>query len=193
MVVSDIASSLVSWDELQAMVGYPAEAQAETEVLLEVASAQIESYCGRVLREAEHVEIANGYGDAVVVLRQWPVREVLEVRVDRARAFGEETAIDVDLYTHDGGCVYLREDLAFPEMGGVIRVRYRAGFDAEAMPLDVRMACVELVMWRRQRIRTRQVGVVDVVSLIRGAGKTTFESDLPSSVRELLSPYVRRY
>jgi hypothetical protein len=192
-VVSDIASSLVSWDELQTMVGYPAEAQTETEVLLEVASAQIESYCGRVLREAEHVEIANGYGDAVVVLRQWPVREVIDIRVDRERAFGEETAIDPGLYSHDGGCVYLREDLAFPEVGGVVRVRYRAGFDAEAMPLDVRMACVELVMWRRQRIRTRQVGVVDVVSLIRGAGKTTFESDLPSSVRELLSPYVRRY
>jgi hypothetical protein len=134
VVVSDIASSLVSWDELQTMVGYPAEAQTETEVLLEVASAQIESYCGRVLREAEHVEIANGYGDAVVVLRQWPVREVIDVRVDRERAFGEETAIDPGLYSYDGGCVYLREDLAFPEVGGVVRVRYRAGFDAEAMP-----------------------------------------------------------
>ncbi len=186
-------ASLLSWTELQTLTGYPDEAQATTEALLEAATTQIESYCGRVLREAVHEEIGNGYGDGVAVLRQWPVWEVEMLWVDRERIFDETTAIDPALYTHDAGCVYLREDLAFPALPGVMKARYRAGFATDSVPPDIRTACLEIVMWRRQRIMTRQVGVVDVVSLIRGSGKTTFEADLPSSVKELLAPYVRRY
>lgn len=193
MVVSAAAESVVSWSEFQVTVGYPPEAQAQTEALLTAATAQIEAYCGRVFREAVHEETYDGYGDGVTVLREWPVHEVEQIWVDRRRVFGDDMSVDRTLWTHDEGCLYLREDLAFPAAPGIVKVRYRAGYAEGNVPADVRTACMELVMWRRQRIQTRQVGVVDVVSLIRGSGKTTFEADLPSSVREILTPYVRRY
>ncbi len=142
-------------------------ASARIEAIINAVSAQVERYVGRPLGYLEAAtdqpEHYRGTGRALLLLRRWPVLEVLEVRV-----YGEVVE-DYTLPRHlaDQGMLYraalwpaghsfhpdLTEDPDFSMQSYPITVAYRAGYalpgqtpappeEVELLPADIEEAVV---------------------------------------------------
>jgi hypothetical protein len=194
--------SLISLEDFKAILGTDDREDALSRYCLTAATYTIEQHCRRRLFLKRHFERIEPHGDPLLSLREYPVREVLEVWGVKSEERGEEL-LGPDLYrmipyleaeTGEGpeDTIYslslaLNRGRGFPS----IKVVYRAGYACGEAPADLASACLELAAWNMNRYRGRRIGINGAV---RGSGKDGehLENSMPENVRQLLEPYKRR-
>ncbi|GHU12576.1 hypothetical protein FACS1894161_1110 [Spirochaetia bacterium] len=164
------------------------------------ATSSIETYCKRFLLARQHSEVINYYGEFLLPLGEYPVREILMVY--GINALNESEILEHSLYWG----LSVLEDAAFTDvpyllrlspvvsrLAGIkaVKIVYKAGYECGSVPPDLASACMELAAWNMTRYKGRRIGLTGA---IRGKGKDGehLESSMPENVRCLLEPYCRK-
>ena len=162
---------------------------------LVTATFTIEQYCRRHLIQKKYFENIEFYGDLILPLKKYPVRDVLAVFT-----LGNGNIVEPDFYSvvPDGNSLedipyYLSLSPAIGRMRNLkdLKVIYRAGYVTGKIPLDLASACMELAAWNMSRYKGRKIGMTGIV---RGQGKDSehLEMSMPENVCSLLEPYRRK-
>lgn len=173
--------------------------ETAVELLIFSCSAEIESYTRRCLTERLIAEFRDGYLNPSLNLRQYPVKEVTELRCQKGN---EEFVVSQELFSLDNPGVQecyeqpvritLNEGYLFPLGRYNIQVTYTAGYSPQTMPADLKMALCEMVGWSLKRIRARQIGMSGLVNSRRSKEWPVTEKTMPDHVKEILEPYRRK-
>lgn len=175
------------------------------ESLAAAAESHIDEVCGRSFTGGTFTEDHAGAG-RLVFLRNYPVVEVTEVRVDSAREFADNTVMnELSYFVHpDAGLVEsLGRPFVMPRPGwadkiyvfpGTVRVTYTTAEDA--VPPAVQRAYAELVgHWYRQAKTFAATEQLNVLQQTDGTTVTQYPwaqsggFKLPPGVVQLLEPY----
>jgi hypothetical protein len=153
---------------------------------LVTATHTIEQYCRRRLLRKKHFERIEFYGDLVLPLKEYPVKDVLAVYV-----LGDGEILEPEFYSLKGDELYLSPALRRYPALAAIKIVYWAGYEFGNIPPDLATACLELASWNFNRYKGKRIGMT---GNIRGAGKEGehFEMAMPENVKALLEPYKRR-
>jgi hypothetical protein len=196
--------TLIPLEDFKAILGVDDRENALARYCLLTAAYAIEQYCKRRLLLKQHFERIGVYGDLLLPLGEYPVREVLGVW-EYGEGLGVEGGegieiVEPEFYRVIPDCGDL-EDVPhclsvspalrlIREMSG-IRVHYWAGYACGEVPPDLGSACLELAAWNMARYRGRRIGMTGA---IRGSGKDGehLETSMPENVRGLLEPYRRK-
>jgi hypothetical protein len=196
--------SLVPLAEFKAVLGVDDRDDTLSRYCLVTATYTIEQFCHRRLLEKKRSEFLDFFGDYVIPLRDYPVREILAVY--RINPFKKPELVEPDFYHTVPACEDF-EDIPYclsvsPGLNmtpgeDAIKIHYRAGYTSgEAgspfgVPADLASACLELAAWNMTRYRGRRIGITGNV---RGTGRDGehLEASIPENVRLLLEPYRRR-
>jgi hypothetical protein len=192
--------SLIPLTDFKVILGIDDREDTLSRYCLVTATYAIEQYCKRRLLEKKHTDYLTFTGDYLFSLREYPVRMVLSVHVDKSRVFGTESLINPEHYycLPDEGVfedipfsLMLRTPFRLPQEEYAIRVRYLAGYVPGKAPPDLASACLELAAWNMTRYRGRRIGLTGA---IRGKGQDGehLEPSMPENVRQLLEPYKWR-
>jgi hypothetical protein len=202
--------TLIPLEDFKAILGLDDREDTLSRYCLITATFSIEQYCKRRLFLKKHFERIEFYGDLLLPLREYPVREMLAVYV--VGAFGETgEPLEPDLYRIipdlEAETGEMPEDTVFslslsPALNrgrglSAVKAVYRAGYaygeagDSYGVPADLASACLELAAWNMNRYRGQRIGMTGNV---RGSGKDGehLEVSMPENVRLLLEPYRRR-
>jgi hypothetical protein len=199
--------TLIPLTDFKAILGIDDRENALSRYCLTTATYSIEQYCMRRLLLKRHFERIAPHGALLLLLREYPVREVLGIWVQKREEGGMrgEELLATDLYRVipdlEGETGETPEDTVYsvclsPALNrgrgiGAVRVVYRAGYGCGEAPGDLAAACLELAAWNMSRYKGRRIGMTGAV---RGSGKDGehLESSMPENVRLLLEPYKRR-
>jgi hypothetical protein len=123
----------------------------------------IEQYRKRRLLLKPVTEFLDYTGDDLLLLGEYPVRELESVCYSRERHFSPETLLAPDQYGllpeppliedvpyH----LIVRPSLRLQHGEKCIKVKYLAGYGPEEVPPDLASACLELAAWNMARIDT---------------------------------------
>jgi uncharacterized phiE125 gp8 family phage protein len=192
--------TLIPLADFKAVLGIDDREDALSRYCLITATFTIEQYCHRRLLVQSVTEYPDYTGDGLVLLGEYPVRELEYVHYSRERRFCPESLLPPERY----GLIPEGEGLedrpyhldlkADPRLLAgerCVKVKYRAGYGPEEVPPDLASACLELAAWNMTRYRGRRIGITGNV---RGNGKDGehLETSMPENVRQLLEPYRRR-
>jgi hypothetical protein len=191
--------SLIPLEDFKALLGVDDREDTLCRYCLVTATFTIEQYCKRRLLRKKHIETLPFYGDYILPLREYPVREIMACYYAAPNSIGPEILED-DLYhtIPDYGtaddlpyCLAVSPAVRLVRGEMAIRVHYRAGYIPGEVPADLASACLELAAWNMARYRGRRIGITGAV---RGSGKDGehLENSMPENVRLLLEPYKRR-
>jgi hypothetical protein len=178
----------------------PAEAKFDVrvELLINSASERIEQFLERKLGVQTHVERHSGRAQDRLVLEEWPVISISEVRQSGAWKFSEVQPMDAgDFGIEDRRTLTLRA--GFFQRGNLnVQVTYQAGFALpyEAapalgvlpLPSDLAQAALMTVEWLYQFRADRRVGVS---GKSKDQENINFRAGLPPEIREFLAPHAR--
>jgi hypothetical protein len=186
------ADALVTWEYLAEHLKQKSElVNADTHAfgvgLINAVSARANTLTRRKLKSRAYVITLDGNGSDVILLPEYPVTGVAELRIDTAREFGDETIIDLgdyEVYDGDGRLWY---PAGFPRARRSVKVSYTAGYIN--VPEDLQLAVVEAVAYTWKRMRSKSVGALSVST---GDGMTTqYEPELPTSAYKAFLAYRR--
>jgi uncharacterized phiE125 gp8 family phage protein len=191
---------LIPLEEFKAILGIDDRENALSRYCLLTATYTIEQYCKRRLLAKNSTEYLDYTGEGLLLLREYPVREIAEVRYSREGHFFPESLLPAGQY----GLLPelpLIEDIPYHLVlkasarlipgERCVKAEYRAGYGMEDVPPDLKSACLELAAWNMSRYRGKRIGMTGGV---RGSGKDGehLEASMPENVRQLLEPYRRR-
>jgi hypothetical protein len=188
MTVLPTASALISWEDYKAIFNISDnDEQDKYQILINQASALIESYCRRDLKARDYEEFLDGHEKDVLVLSHYPIQSISAIYIDPAREFGNETVITDFDYDASAGLVYMRNGL-FPDGHKIIKAQYRAGYEPTDPAYQVlQSACLEMVKW----IAGRYAGFIGKRSETNADGMNIgFEIQMPMNVQSMLQPFV---
>jgi hypothetical protein len=157
-----------------------------TEGLINAVSRRANAIADRQLRSRTATITLDGPGGTIVMLPEYPVTAVAEVRIDTGRVFGSASVLGSDDYEYyDDGRLYVPAGV--PHSRRSVRVTYTAGYDP--VPDDLQHAAIECVAYAWKRLRSRAIGT----SSITADGITTqFEIDIPMPAMRTFQSYRRR-
>jgi diadenosine tetraphosphatase ApaH/serine/threonine PP2A family protein phosphatase len=192
--------SLIPLDAFKALLSLDDREDALSSFVLIAATYGIEQYCHRRLRLKSITEYLDYTGDGLLLLGEYPVREVEYVSYSRERHFCPESLLSPERYgvIPEGEGLedipyYLDLKTSPRLLAGerCVKVKYRVGYEQEETPPDLASACLELAAWNMARYRGRRIGMT---GNIRGSGKDGehLEASVPENVRFLLEPYRRK-
>lgn len=181
--------ALVTTDTLESYLGVSGESWDTDETdfainLINAASARANNITGRELASRTHTDIIlDGTGRDIVVLPQYPVTDVSELRIDVSREFGSSTVVDTDDYEYyeDGRLFY---HSYFPLDRRCVKVTFTAGYTT--VPYDLQQAIAETCAYMWKRLKSRAIGTRSITA----DGVTTqFEIDIPLPAMRVLQSY----
>jgi hypothetical protein len=192
--------TLITLEDFKALLSVDDREDKLSRYCLVTATYTIEQYCMRRFLLGKYADYLTFTGEHIFSLKEYPVRKVLSVHVEKNHVFEAESLVDPRHYycLPDEGVfedlpfsLVLRPPFRLPREEAAIRVRYLAGYPAGRVPADLASACLELAAWNMGRYRGRRIGVTGAV---RGSGKDGehLEVSMPENVRQLLEPYRRR-
>jgi hypothetical protein len=152
------------------------------ETLIATESAHIENVCDRPLRDrgVDIVQTFDGEGGQRLPLPSYPITSISSVVVDGIAWPHASSSMSFG-YVFDGRFVIATTN-RWPRGVQNITVTYRAGYDLETLPYNLRQACVELVDLRLQE-RKRQ----GVQSKTVGGEQVSYaDKEMPNSIRARL-------
>ncbi len=166
---------------------------------LVTSTLSIERYCRRRLLRKKYFETIEFYGDLVLFLKEYPVREIFAVFSLNNLSMSNGEILEPDFYRVVPDCG-TNTDVPFSiELSpavkrlrcNAVRVNYIAGYAADRVPTDLAAACLELASWNFNRYKGKRIGLT---GNIKGSGKEGehFEMSMPENVRELLEAYRRK-
>lgn len=184
------ADALVSWETVKVYLGTANDPLDEddreyTEGLINAVSARANMITGRKLKSRTATVTLDGNGRDIILLPEFPVDSVAEVRIDTKREFGDETIVAAGSYdVYEDGRLYVEPRVPFARRS--VRVTYTAGFDP--VPDDLQQAVIESVAYSWKRLRSRAIGT----SSITADGVTTqYEIDIPIPAKRVFESYRR--
>jgi len=198
---TDFLYSLIPLDEFKALMGVDDREDRLCRFCLVTASLSIEEYCKRKFLRKNYFEVFKWTGHLVLLLKEYPVSEILSVYTFNEKQFFENCGmiLEPEFYRPMVGNDY-NEEIPFelllspslkPYQFKAIKVIYSGGYDHSSIPSDLSAACLELASWNMNRYRGRRIGMS---GNIRGAGVQGehFEMSMPENVRCLIEPYKRK-
>lgn len=184
---------LCTVDDVVAFMGGTVSADAMTEIqfLVTACSQAAATFCSRDFILKDQVEVRDGKGSAMLVLRNSPVVAIASVTVGD-REIAPRVGTRASGYTLDDNILYLLGCEVFPRAKQNVRIEYSAGYTPitatdSTIPYDLRQAVVEavsVVFKRRQNL-----GVSS--KTIAGESITYILAQWPASSKAVLSYYQR--
>lgn len=183
--------ALTNFTAASSMFGYLADQQTRIEKIIEIATARIEKYTRRRLKERTHTDIVlDGPGGSVLMLPEYPISSITSIIPDSGRTFDVGGALDASsylLYSDCGSLTLLNG--SWPSVPGSIKVSYVAGYgeDHEDYPI-LEGACLAMVQW----LHTRFTGYIGKRSETNADGMNVgYEIEMPLDVQRDLERFVR--
>lgn len=144
------------------------DADTELQFIIDSVNALVRTFVGHSVIDyysVPAVEIFNvKQGQSALQLNEWPIREVVSVesRIDYDQPY---VVVDpVEYFVDDTvDCIYMHGKNAFWQPGyGSVKVTYKAGY--QTVPLDLRMACLDLVhhYYKEEYKDKRQIGSTSI-------------------------------
>jgi len=145
--------ALITYEYFIEMLGtekYPPEMRDRLIGLINWVSSRAEAVAGRPIIEASRVVVLDGTGTPRIYLPVIPVASVESIIIDECRVFDGVPITDYYINKENG--MIIRNRNIFPSGCSNVQVSYTAGYTREALPDDVRKACLEAIQtaWNRQ-------------------------------------------
>lgn len=165
---------------------------ARLELFINAATSRLESITDRTLKESTITDYQHGGRHNILLLRQYPVSSITELRIDSTRVFSDpSTLVDVSKYVigDDGNSVLY--DGYFPRGLGNIKVQYVAGYnstDHAGNLAELELCCLWLVEWFYRHRDRQDMGRG---SKSKGDESVSILTEMPPMINELISSYTR--
>jgi len=187
------AAALIDFATFQ--LAFPATGNDEQDrihMLINQASARIESYTGRRLKSRTYAGasalVLDGTGTGVLILPHRPIVSITHLYVDSSRIFASDSEILAASFSVDSEAGMIRlYSGSFPDALDAIKIECVAGFATthEAFPV-LETACLELVKW----MQSRYAGFIGKRTETNADGLNIgFEIDIPSNVKAMVDPF----
>ena len=188
MAILDTANSLTSVANVQAFGQVPETDQDEIRTLINGASEMLNTLTNRKLKARALTEYYDGTGSDTILLRQRPCNSVTTLHDDPERSWGSTTLVTATDYTviTDEGLI-VATGTSFSVGVKVLKIVYNGGLST--IPVDLELACLELVMYWYNRHFKQKIGIA---SVSRGDSSTTYDQNLPRVVETVAAKY-RKY
>ena len=208
---SKLLHSLISLEDFKTVLNMDDREDRLCRFCLTTATYTIEQYCRRQLLVKSHFEDLAFWGDRIIPLSHYPVREILAVYARKNNneqvTINNERKVEINLVLIEPNlystepelgvgfevpsCIVLSPTLRLKRGERSLRVVYKTGYTVKQVPPDLSAACLELAAWNLNRYRGRRIGTTGV---IRGNGRDGehFEMSIPENVITLLEPYKRK-
>jgi hypothetical protein len=165
---------------------------ARLELFINAATSRLESITDRVLKESTLVEYQHGGRQNILLLRQYPVTSIVELRIDSTRAFTDpSTIVDTAKYVigDDGNSILY--DGYFPRGLGNIEIEYVAGYNATDHAgnlAELELCCLWLVEWFYRHRDRQDMGRA---SKSKGDESVSILTEMPPMIAQIISSYMR--
>jgi hypothetical protein len=160
---------------------------AQLGLQIEVASQIIEDYLDRKIKSQAVIEIFDGRRDNRLILKQWPVTAITDVRFDSASDFSDPTTIvDSSTYRLVNAQEIVNLYGSWPIGYQNIKVSYTAGYNP--IPASIRNACLQLIEYLEDRRIQRDIGNT---SKSKGGESVSLVESIPKFIVDQLEPYKR--
>ncbi|WP_256865185.1 phage gp6-like head-tail connector protein [Paenibacillus sp. 32352] len=161
--------------------------QDDIVVYLMASSQAIEKFCKRAFRKSIYTETVSGSGSMHLVLREFPIHDVLNVKI------GEQEITDYRIIPEG----MLFRAAGWPKGSYNVHVQYEAGYvlpgdetpeNPRTLPETLEIACVMYAqaLMREPGVSAERVGDLSVTYANEGEG-------LPFAVKALITPYIGRW
>jgi uncharacterized phiE125 gp8 family phage protein len=127
------------------------------ELLINGASDDAARYCDRIFKAQSHTQISHGRASNAIVLKQWPVNSITEVRIDQNAVFTDaDTLLDPSEYTlgDEATAVYLINRL-FPKGYNNVKIIYNAGYST--VPSSLEQATLWIIAFNYRIWETKNI------------------------------------
>jgi hypothetical protein len=155
---------------------------------IDAASELLETECERKFKSQAFTEKQHGRRQNTLLLKQWPVTAIGELRIDNSGVFTDAaTIVDPLSYqiSDDGnGLVLLRG--VFPSGYNNVRVVYTAGY--ATVPMDLVEACLWLVFWQNS---IRNAADIGRTTKNKDAETVSYLQSAPQHVKDCILRYKR--
>jgi hypothetical protein len=203
MAVSLASNALVS--EAEIMVYFSVTASNDLlKTMINAASSKMATFCGRDFIKTDHTEYRNGYAENEMYLNHWPILDATDGTIlapitspvvyfdddndgvwQAASTYGMTLAWDKPT-----GLIYFLGGQCFHAGRRNVKIVYPAGYlTVEAVPANLKDACLKLAALAKKQIDTQSIGMNSVSAF----GETTnFSFDkIPDDVLAVLNSYRR--
>jgi hypothetical protein len=172
----------------------PSDTSQDTrlELFINAATSRIESMTDRLLKEGSIAELQHGGRQDLLLLRQYPITAVTEVRIDGTKTFTDpNTIVTPDQYIigDDGNTLAFKFFL--PRGTNNIKIIYTAGYnstDYAGRLAELEMCCLWLVEWF---YRHRDRADMGRTSKSKGDESTGILAQMPTMIAEIIRSYTR--
>lgn len=186
------ANDLVTVNQVERHLGMPLDSGDATQLGLqiEVASQLIEDFLGRKLISQTHIQYFDGRRTDRLILREWPVSALTEIRVDSDHLFtSDDTILASTAYVLVNDQEVIKIDDGNWNYGKYsIKVTYVAGWLQAAIPATIRNACLQLVEYLEAKRTYRDI---DKESKSKGGETIKLVQGIPEIIAMQLEPYQR--
>jgi uncharacterized phiE125 gp8 family phage protein len=161
---------------------------ALVELFINAASADLERDCDRLFKAQTITEYQDGKGHNAILLREWPLNSITEVRVDAGSDFTDaDTLLDADEYRiHDEENALIRVNALWPKGYRNIKIIYNAGF--ATIPADLEHAVLWIVTWYYKIRNAEDIGR----STKSKEGETvSYSQEMPKHILNIVDKYKR--
>lgn len=158
------------------------------ELYINAASQNIETYCDRKFKvpTVAYVEYHDGGAMDYILPKQYPVTEIVDLRIDAEREFGSDSIVDTEDYEIADEGETITSDRIFPYGRQNVQLTYKAGFSQ--VPADLELACMWLAAWYyKQRAR----GDLGRTSVSKGDESVGVLAEIPKQIIQHIEKYKR--
>ena len=191
--------TLIALEDFKAVLGVDDREDKLAKFCLVTSTLTIEQYCKRRFLRRRYFETIDFFGDLVLFLKEYPVREILAAFSMNKLSMNNGEILEPDFYRAIPDCG-TNVDIPFSiELSpavkrmkiNAVKVIYIAGYAIGRVPADLAAACLELSSWNFNRYKGKRIGMT---GNIKGSGKEGehFETVMPENVKALLEPYRRK-
>jgi uncharacterized phiE125 gp8 family phage protein len=162
---------------------------AMIELFINSASALLESECDRVLKQQTGiVEYQDGRKQNIIVLKQYPVTAVSEVRIDQDSVFTDPATLipPADYAITDDGNALLYINGQFASGNRSVKITYTAGY--ATVPSDLEHACLWLVFWYA---KIRDAADIGRSTKNKEGESISYSQSAPQDVKDAILRYKR--
>lgn len=189
----DSTNSLVSTTVMMNVLGAATAEESEVDRLINAASYFANDFCHRNLKSRAYSGtdeecFYDGDNTHTLLLRHPPVTAIASLYIDTERAYGSDSLVASSDYSvnRNTGIVTLDADI-FAAGPRSVKIAYTGGYTT--IPWDLVQAVKELVQFYYGRQNAKRVGVRSVGTQ---GESTSYESDVPKAVLDVLGKYRRR-
>jgi uncharacterized phiE125 gp8 family phage protein len=185
------SNNLTTVATLKAHLGIPSAENSQDsrmELLINAASDSIERYLDRKIKSQTVTEIQHGRRQDILILREWPVTSITELRVDMDHVFSDPSTVvpqaEYGIGDDKNSLVYY--DTVFPRGNNNVKIVYVAGY--ATVPSDIEYAALLFCEWL-YFFRNRQD--IGRTSKSKGDESMSVSQGMPDIVRQMIEPYRR--